>query len=240
MLFKLSKYGVTDKLLDWIREVLIGRSFNVCINSCISKLFNVCSSVPQSSKLGPFMYVLFTNDITQIFNFARFNMYADDLTIYASINNDKDRIELQNKLDLFCEWCSKWGLTINIKKCKLMHFGHSDNYFQYKLNDANLEISDCERILGAHTDNKLTFANHVYICIKKASNVCNCILLNVYNADNSILIQLYKTYARLFLEYASVIYSPHFRYFIDTIENVQRHFTTRLRGFKDMSYILTD
>ena len=33
-------------------------------------------------------------------------MYADD--IYASINNNNDRNELQNELDLFCEWCSKW------------------------------------------------------------------------------------------------------------------------------------
>ena len=92
-------------------------------------------------------------------------MYADILTIYANINNDNDRIELYNELDLFCEWYSKWGFTINIKKCKLMHFGHSNNCFQYKLNDTNLEISDCERILGIHIDNKLTFANHVYLYI---------------------------------------------------------------------------
>ena len=88
-------------------------------------------------------------------------MYADELTIYASINNNKDRIELQNELDLFCEWCSKLGLIINIKKCKLMHFGHSNNCFQYKINNTNLEMSHCERILGVHIDNKLTFANHV-------------------------------------------------------------------------------
>ena len=50
-LFKLSQYYVTDKLLNWIREFLIGRSFNFCINSCASQLFNVCSSVPKGSKL---------------------------------------------------------------------------------------------------------------------------------------------------------------------------------------------
>ena len=126
---------------------------------------------------------------------------------------------------IFCEWYSKWSLTINIKKCKLMHFCHSNNCFQYRLNDTNLEISDCERILYVHIDNKLTLANHVYICIKKVNNVCNRILFSVYNADNSILIQLYKTYARPFFDYASVIYSPHFMYFIDAIESVQCHFT---------------
>ena len=97
--FKLSKYGVIDKLLNWLREFLIGRSFNVYINSCVSKLFNVSISVPQGSKLGPLLYTLFMNDITQIFNFARIKMYADDLTIHARINNNNDRIELQNELD---------------------------------------------------------------------------------------------------------------------------------------------
>ena len=80
------------------------------------------------------------------------------------------------------------GLTINIKKCKLMHFGHSNSCFQYKLNDTNLEISDCERNKNVHIDNKLTFANRVYLCIEKTSYVCNCFLSNVYNADKSILI----------------------------------------------------
>ena len=103
----------------------------------ISKLFNVCSFVLQDSKLGPLLYILFTNDIIQIFNFARIKMFANDLTIYASINNNNDTIELQNELDLFCEWRCKWGLTINIKECKLMHFGHSNYCFQYKLNDTN-------------------------------------------------------------------------------------------------------
>ena len=107
LLFKLSKYGVTHKLLNWICEFLIARSFNVCMNSCVSKLFNVCSSVPQGSKLGPLLYKLFKNDITQIFSFAHTKMYADNLTIYASINIDNDRIELQNELNLFYEWCSK-------------------------------------------------------------------------------------------------------------------------------------
>ena len=100
LLFKWSNYDVIDTSLNWIREFLIGRSSNVCINLCISKLFNACSFVPQGSKLGPLLYILFTNDITQIFNFARIKLYADDLTIYVCINNNYDRIELQN--ELFC------------------------------------------------------------------------------------------------------------------------------------------
>ena len=51
-----------------------------------------------------------------------------------------------------------------------------------------------------------------------------------------MLIKLYRTFARSFLDYASVIYSSHFMYLIDAIKGVRRHFTKRLHGLKDMSY----
>ena len=52
-------------------------------------------------------------------------MYADDLTIYAAVNNEFDRKTLQFELNLLCEWCDKWGLTkllfilINVNCCIL-------------------------------------------------------------------------------------------------------------------------
>ena len=42
-------------------------------------------------------------------------------------------------------------------------------------------------------------------------------------------------YPRPFFDYASVIYSPLFKYLIDAIERVQHPFTKRLYGLKDMS-----
>ena len=39
-------------------------------------------------------------------------MFADDLTIYAAVNNKSDRKTLQFELNLLCEWCDNWGLTI--------------------------------------------------------------------------------------------------------------------------------
>ena len=43
-------------------------------------------------------------------------MYADDLAIYAAVNNESNRKMLQFELNLLCEWCDKWGLTNNFNK----------------------------------------------------------------------------------------------------------------------------
>ena len=66
--------------------------------------------------------------------------------------------------------------------------------------------------------------------------MCNIILANLYNFENNVLINLYKTYARPYLDYNSVIYSPHHLELIDTLERVQRHFTKKLHGLNNLSY----
>ena len=46
-------------------------------------------------------------------------MYADDLIIYAAVNNETDRKTLQFELNLLFEWCDIWVLTVNFNKFKL-------------------------------------------------------------------------------------------------------------------------
>ena len=156
------------------------------------------------------------------------HLYTDDLTIYAVINNENDRNAFQNELDKLQLWCSTWGLIINYNKCKVIHIGYSNLNYSYKLRNSLVKVSICERILCVQIDNKLSFRNHVFASVKKASNECNLILSNVYDIGNALVIQLYKTYARPYLDSASIIYSPHYLQLIGAIERVQRNFTKRL------------
>ena len=59
----------------------------------------------------------------------------------------------------------------------------------------------------------------------------------MFFVNNETLVKLYKIHARLYLDYASVVYSPHCIFLIDTVENVQRHFTTRLHNLCNLSYV---
>ena len=63
----------------------------------------VLSSVPQRSKLGALLFILYTNDIMQNFKFAKVKMYADDLTVYGVVNNVNDIIKFQNELNNLLE-----------------------------------------------------------------------------------------------------------------------------------------
>ena len=80
------------------KNFLCKRNFNIRISSCFSNLFIVTSSAHQGSKLGLLLYIIYANNITDIFKFATIKMYADDVTIYAVFNNEPGKKMLQFEL----------------------------------------------------------------------------------------------------------------------------------------------
>ena len=117
-----------------------------------------------------------------------------------------------------------------------MHFGTKNLQFNYHFDNNNIILSKCEKILGVLINNKMSFEEHIYENVNKAHRMCNLILRNVKNVNNSVLIKLYKCFVRPLLEYATVVTSPHHIYLIDLIENVQRRFTKRLYGLHNLCY----
>ena len=234
-LVKLHSYGIVGKTLGWIKEFLNNRSFCVKLNNTKSNNLPVPSSVPQGTKLGPLLFTLFINDIINNFKFAKVRMYADDLKIYAVVNNFQDKENLQLELNELLKLANKWQLKINFDKCHVIHLGFKNNNFTYGLDLHNIEVSQSEKILGVLLACNLSFKEHVYEIVKKACKMCNIILTNFKHVNNCTLTDLYKCYVRPILEYVSVVWLPHHVYLIDLIENVQRNFTKRLPGLYYMN-----
>lgn len=234
LLHKLSHYGISGKLLNWLSDFLVMRKMFVRINDVTSDLHNVSSSVPQGSVLSGLLFVLYINDICKVIVNSNALLYADDLTLYRSVNNEHDAALLQADLQAICDWAKTWLLELNLLKCKILHIGNCS--FTYHINNTPLSVSTCEKILGVSVDNNLSFKEHIFNIVKKARQTCNLLLSAFKDVDRSILIRLYKTYVLSSLEYASVIYSPHYLYLINMIENVQRNFTKRLHGLHELNY----
>ena len=236
-IYKLQFYGIGGKVQSWMKEFLNNRLFRVKLNNYKSNSDPVTSSVPQGTKLAPILCNLYCNDIVNNFKYAKVKMYADDLTIYAITKNDDDRIKLQNELNNLVNWAAKWQLKINYQKCYLIHFGYKNLNFNYYFDNNIITTSHYEKILSVIINNKLSFKEHIYDCVNRASKICYIIFANIKQVNNSILIKLYKSFARPLLEYASVICCPHHINLIDRIENVQRRFTKRLPGLYDINYV---
>ena len=79
----------------------------------------VYRGVPQGSILGPLLFIIFINDLSDYIKHASVTMYADDTLLYVS-HESKEKIEndlnqdMQNLLSYF----RKNELVINLKKRK--------------------------------------------------------------------------------------------------------------------------
>ena len=89
-------------------------------------LFRLSRSVQWgSSRLGPLLFILFINDVS---NFTTeecvLNMYADDVIIYTSAaTSDELQMELQLCVDNVHQWYNTNRLTVNKKKSAFMVIG---------------------------------------------------------------------------------------------------------------------
>ena len=93
-------YGITDSLLDWIRNFLTDRTQKVRIGSETSANIEVLSGIPQGSILGPILFTIFINDISDNIQ-SDCKIFADDTKIY-NVTKNKDTI--QKDLDALSEW----------------------------------------------------------------------------------------------------------------------------------------
>ena len=66
LLSKLKSYGITGKLLQWIENFLSNRQQCVCLQGSRSDWIYIFSGVPQGSVLGPFLFIVYINDLPEV------------------------------------------------------------------------------------------------------------------------------------------------------------------------------
>ena len=239
LLTKLESYGVTGKVLEWVKTFLSDRKQYVKVNNASSNCLPVTSGVPQGSVLGPTLFIYFINDLPDITQ-VPMKIFADDTKVFTEIHSENDKTKLQNAIDDMYNWTDDWLLRFNDSKCKIMHLGKNNPRYQYYIgNEPNrtlLDTTDCEKDLGVHIDPLLTFDNHVTVTSKKASRVAHMIYKTIDLKSKEIMVPLFKALVRPILEYGNPVWTNGLRKNIDAIEKIQRTFTRYISGTEGMSY----
>jgi hypothetical protein len=234
LVLKLASYGINGLVLSWIKCFLTNRVQRVRVENCLSMPMKVSSGVPQGSVLGPTFFLLYINDLLDVITDSEITLFADDVKIF---NQSKNFDELQTDLNNVSVWAKKWQLKIATDKCVLLHLGHKNPKFVYKLDEIYLSTAiDYVRDLGVYISNDLSNSAHVNFIKNQATKVSGLIFRSFTSRNTELLVKAFKTYVRPILEYSSTAWNPHLLNDINSLESVQRKFTKRLFDDKTISY----
>ena len=231
---KLYAYGVRGEIIIWIEEFLKDRQQRVVLNGETSDWTNVTSGIPQGSVLGPILFLIYINDLPDIVrNIVK--LFADDIKLYARVNTECQRDNLQTDINNLVEWSETWQLRFNSSKCKHLHLGNESG-FTYHMEGKEIEQVHEEKDLGVIVDSKLKFQTHIASATKKANRVLGLIRRTFTNMDKQTFLCLFKSLVRPHLEYGSAVWSVIYKKEAVAIENVQRRATKILPNIRNLSY----
>ena len=115
LLNKLSSLDIPFILLRWLTGYLTSRLQRVALDGVSSPWLPVKSGAPQSSVLGPLLFLSYINDLSSLTFSSGTNilMFADDIVLYKSISSQRDSSDFQGDVDLVANWAKSNHLSLN-------------------------------------------------------------------------------------------------------------------------------
>jgi len=90
--------------------------------------------------------------------------------------------------------------------------------------------------LGVLVDYNLRFTKHYRSIVNKANHRSSLILKSFQSRNPQLLFRAFTVFVRPLLDYCSPVWASVYKTEINLIKRVQRRFTKRLFGLKDISY----
>lgn len=179
--------------------------------------------MPLGSILGPLLFIIFVNDMSDCFKFGNFLLYSDELRIYHKIEQGRSLQVTTRPWKISIQVCEKQTRTRQIwiynlhKKEK-----HLQIHLQFIWNKPWKSTID-QRLGSQFVDSKLHLDIHVDTIINRAFRMYEFVFRSWTNCTQSpTYLNLFDFLVRSLLEYSVSIWTPLYDKYIKDLESVQK------------------
>ena len=170
-------------LLLWFESYLRNRKQRIVIERQCSDWRTMISGVPQRSVLGPLLFIIYINDITD--DLASLPLiYADDTTLLEIVDDIAVSAgRLNSDLNKIAVWADKWLVTMNPVKSRSLVFSLKRNKLVHPpvfLNSNMVKDAESHTHLGLTLRSSMSWRNHIIQVYEKASKRLNMLKFVTY------------------------------------------------------------
>ena len=244
LLHKLRDLEIRGKVGCWLAAFLDPnrRSKAIAVDKQMSKLSSVISGVPQGTVLGPVLFLIHIADIAKdVSNETNTSSFADDTRARRSITDPvRDCAALQNDLETIYKWAERVNMKFNSDKFECLRFwpgrmGAPEQQY-YGPDSQIIENKQHLRDLGVEICEDLSFSVHIQNVISSSSKLDGWAMRTFRKRSQHVMITIWKSIIQPKIDYCSQLWSPNDQASINQIENVQRHFISKIEGVQHLSY----
>ena len=222
LLSKMDRLGMRGNVLNWFRSYLSDRKQFVVVNEPESAIKILNKGVPQGSIVGPVIFIIYMNDLSEFCIQSKPTFFADDTTLLVTSPN-KDLLNkiMAKELKVVNNWLATNKLCLNVGKTKCVSFKvkSPQNLF---LDEMKIQECKTMKYLGVHIDNELKFLDHIDSLKKKLSKAVGIASQLRYFVSRDVLLKNYNFYVKPILQYGILVYGCTYITHLKKIALMQR------------------
>ena len=213
---KMKFVGFSEDTISWFNSYLSTRQFKVSINNSFSNLGNIKCGVPQGSILGPLLFLIYINDISQSVK-CEVLLYADDTCL---LFQHKDVLKIKEQLNKnfkdLCHWFLDNKLSVHFgeDKTKSILFGSKHkikNSIPLDIEYNNTKIKQYRKVtyLGCILDDTLSGESMAHHVINKVNSRLKFLYRQDKFLNKPLRRLLCNAMIQPFFDYACIAWYPN-------------------------------
>ena len=238
---KIRDKGIYGPLGVWLHNFLKDRVQFVIANNKKSFSTQVTSGVPQGTVLGPLMFLLLIDSITDCEISATIRMFADDTRATKFIATEDDMVTFQDDLEGLYSWQTENNMLFNGSKFEIIRYGKNEtlkntcNYLTPNAEDI-IERKEVVRDLGIKVNENANFKDHINFVCCKVKQKAGWILRSFKKRDLPFMKHMWKTFVQGHIDFCSQLWQPLQSGDLQRIENLQKAYTKKIPQIANLNY----